>query len=329
MPLSENLIMRAKALHKHIVLAEGAEERTQSAARMIAGEGMAKVTLVGKESAIRAAIPELDKLGITAVEPEKSPKYRQYASEFYEMRKEKGMTPEEALELMKDEVYFATMMVKAGDADGMVAGAIHTTGETLRPALQVIKTAPGISIVSSIFLMELPKPEYGYNGVFIFADCALIVNPSAKELASIAIAAARSGRALTGMEPRVAMLSFSTKGSAKHEMVDKVVEATRIAKEMDPTLIIDGELQADAALVASVGLLKSPGSPVAGKANVLIFPDLNSGNIAYKLVQRLAGAVAMGPITQGLAKPVNDLSRGCVPRDIVTVAAITALQANN
>ncbi len=329
MPLSDILQQRAKSLNKHIVLPEGNEPRTQKAAVMIAEQGLARVTLVGTENVIRAAIPNADQLGIGVIEPEKSSKLGEYAGFFYEMRKSKGMTPEKALETMKDELYYGTMMVKTGEADGMVAGAIHATGDTLRPALQIIKTAPGISIVSAFFLMDLKNPKFGHNGVLVYADSGLVINPNAQELAAIAVASARSGKALVGMEPKVAMLSFSTKGSAQHELVDKVVEATKLAKELDPNLMIDGELQADAALVESVGQLKSPGSPVAGKANVMIFPDLNAGNIAYKLTQRLAGADAFGPITQGFAKPVNDLSRGCSPEDIVSVVAITALQSVN
>jgi phosphate acetyltransferase len=328
MSLSESLKTQAKALNKHIVLAEGEEERTLKAARLIAEQGIARITLVGREEIIRSVIPDLDKLGIQVVQPDISPKLEQYASMYYEMRKNKGVTAESALETMKDPLYFATMMVKAGDADGMVAGAIHATGDTLRPALQIIKTAPGISTVSSFFMMEIPDRSFGHDGIMIFADCAIVINPTADEMASIAVASARSGKALTGMEPRVAMLSFSTKGSAKHEMVDKVAEATEKAKQIDPALQIDGELQADAALVPSVGQLKSPGSTVAGKANVLIFPDLNSGNISYKLIQRLGKAMAFGPICQGFAKPVNDLSRGCNPEDIVVVTAVTAIQAN-
>ena len=236
---------------------------------------------------------------------------------------------EDAKKTVMDPLFFACMMIKMGDADGMVAGAINTTANTLRPALQIIKTQPGISVVSSSFIMELKTKDYGYGGILMFGDCAVNPDPDAQQLAAIAISTAKTGVQLTGMSPKIAMLSFSTKGSAKHPLADKVIEATRIVKETAPDLLVDGELQADAALVEKVGQLKSPGSPVAGKANVLIFPDLQAGNIGYKLVQRLAGAEAIGPICQGLAAPVNDLSRGCSIEDIVSVVAITAVQAQN
>ncbi len=315
---------------KHIVLAEGTEPRTVQASALIVKEGVARVTLVGPAEEIKkvAAQHQVDLTGVGIEDPAVSPKSAPYAQLLYDLRKSKGMFMEEADNLVRNNtLYFATMMVKTGDADGMVAGAINSTGNTLRPALQIIKTAPGISVVSSCFLMELPAKQYGDDGVLVFGDCAVIPNPTADELAAIAIASAKTGKELVGMEPKVAMLSFSTKGSATHELVSKVQEATKKVKEIAPELNVDGELQADAALVESVGKLKSPGSPVAGKANVLIFPDLQAGNIGYKLVQRLAGAEAIGPIVQGLNKPVNDLSRGCSVEDIVNVVAITAVMA--
>jgi phosphate acetyltransferase len=327
MALMDEIKAKAKADKKRIVLPEGSEERTIKAAELIAKQGLAEVILIGNEAEIKEKSKGLDYTGVRIIDPEKSGKVDEYAGVFYELRKSKGVTMEAAQKAVKDPIYFAVMMIKQGEADGMVSGAIHTTGDTIRPALQILKTAPGVPIVSSCFIMELANEEYGEKGIMIFGDCAVNINPSADELAVIAISSAQTGKALAGIEPRVAMLSFSTKGSAKHEYVDKVAAATQKVKELAPDLMVDGELQADAALVASVGLLKSPGSPVAGKANTLIFPDLQSGNIGYKLVQRLAGAEAIGPILQGLAKPVNDLSRGCSVEDIVSVAAITAVQA--
>ena len=329
MALMDSIKAKAKADVKHIVLPEGAEPRTVEAASIIAREGYAKVTLVGKEDEIKKVAGDFDLTGVDIVDPEASANFEKYAEMFYEMRKAKGVTLEQAQNTMKDTIYFATMMVKAGDADGLVSGAIHSTGDTVRPALQIIKTAPGIKTVSGSFLIEVPNCEYGANGIFAFGDCAICINPSAEELAEIAISTAGTAKALLGIEPKVAMLSFSTKGSAKHELVDKVTAATQLVKEKAPELQVDGELQADAALVEKVGQLKSPGSTVAGMANVLIFPDLQAGNIGYKLVQRLAKAEAIGPICQGFAKPVNDLSRGCSVSDIVGLVALTAVQAQN
>ena len=319
---------KARADLKRIVLPEGAEERTVQAAAIIAKEGLAKVILVGSSGEIKKQAPDIDSQeNITIIDPAASDKLSAYADTFYELRKSKGITQEAALKAVTDPLYYACMMIKMGDADGMVAGAINTTANTLRPALQIIKTSPGISVVSSCFIMILKNEDYGHNGVMVFGDCAVNPNPDAEQLGAFAVSTAKTAAQLTGMDPKVAMLSFSTKGSAKHELVDKVAQATARVKELNPSLMVDGELQADAALVASVGQLKSPGSPVAGHANVLIFPDLQAGNIGYKLVQRLAGAEAVGPICQGLAAPVNDLSRGCSVEDIVSVVAITAVQA--
>ena len=326
----EKIKAKARADVKHIVLPEGAEPRTVQASAKILKEGVARVTLLGNPDEVRKVAAETgtDLTGVAIIDPATSEKSAAYADLLYELRKAKGMTPEQATELVtKNPLYYGAVMLKAGDADGMVAGAINSTGNVLRPALQIIKTAPGIKVVSSCFIMELPDPKWGDNGVMIFGDCAVIPNPTAEELAAIAIASAASGKQLVDINPRVAMLSFSTKGSAKHDNVTKVQEATKLAHELAPDLQLDGELQADAALVESVGQLKSPGSTVAGHANVLVFPDLQAGNIGYKLVQRLAGAEAIGPIIQGLAKPVSDLSRGCSVDDIVSVVSITAVKA--
>ena len=316
---------------KHILLPEGTEERTLKASRIIVDQGIVEISLLGKEEEVLAKAQELGVSleGINIIDMAKSEYYERYVNEFYEMRKEKGVTIEKAQALMLDPLFFAGMMLKDSKADGMVAGAINTTGNTLRPGLQIVKMKKGISTVSSCFIMEIPNKEYGDNGVMIFADCAVNIQPTADQLAAIAIASAETGKSLCGIEPKVAMLSFSTKGSAKHENVDKVVEATAKVRELAPDLQVDGELQADAALVEKVGQLKSPGSTVAGKANVLVFPDIQAGNIGYKLVQRLAGAEAIGPICQGFAKPINDLSRGCSVEDIVSVVAITVVQAQN
>ena len=329
MAFIEKIFKMAQADKKRIVLPEGEEERTIRASEVIKNNSLADVILIGDVSVIKTKASELgvDLEGIEIIDPKTSEKTDVYATEFYELRKNKGMTLEKALETMQDCLYFGTMMVKMSEGDGLVSGAIHTTGDLLRPGMQIIKTAPGIKVVSSFFIMEVPSSEYGEEGLLLFADCAVNPNPNAEELASIAISTAENAKCLCNFEPKVAMLSFSTMGSAKHEFVDKVAKATEIAKNARPDLQIDGELQLDAAIVPSVGKQKAPNSTVAGNANVLVFPDLQSGNIGYKLVQRFANAEAIGPICQGFAKPINDLSRGCSVQDIVNVVAVTAVQA--
>lgn len=323
---------RARQDKKTIILPESTDKRTLIAAAQILQEGIADIIMIGNEEKIHdgAGWLEVDLTGLQVVNPATSDKLDEYVELLYETRKAKGMTMDKAREiLLSDYLTFGIIMVKANDADGMVAGACHSTADTLRPALQILKTAPGIKLVSGFFILDVPNCEFGDNGTFLFADCGLNQDPNAEELAAIADTSAKSFKSLIGSKPIIAMLSHSTKGSAKHALVDKVVEATRIAKEEYPHLMIDGELQTDAALVPSVAKSKAPGSDVAGKANVLIFPNLDCGNIGYKLVQRLAKADAYGPMLQGIAKPVNDLSRGCSWQDIVGVVALTAVQAQN
>lgn len=330
MDLIQEIIDRAKANPQHIVFPEGTEERTLRAADQLLRDKVVRLTLIGNPAEIAAKASELALSHIAEarhLDPKSHDRKDAYIDLLVELRKSKGMTHEQAAKLVEDPLYLACLMIKAGDADGELAGAINATGDVLRPALQIVKTAPGFSCVSGLFLMFTPKPEYGHNGLLFFGDCAVMPNPTAPELAQIAVASARTAAAISGVDPKVALLSFSTRGSAKHEMVDKVVEATRLAREMAPELAIDGELQADAALVDKVAKLKAPDSAVAGSANVLVFPSLEVGNIGYKLVQRLAGAEAVGPILQGMAAPVNDLSRGCSVEDIYKMTAITANQA--
>ena len=311
----------AKADKKTVVLPEGEDQRTIDAAKIIVEEDLANLVILGDPE-------KIDVPGVTVIDPKCGPKHEEYAQKFAELRAKKGVTIEQAHAQMNDATYYGTMMVKMGDADGLVSGACHSTADTLRPALQILKTAPGTKLVSAFFIMCTQTPQFGTDGTLIFADCGLNINPTSDELSEIAIASAKSWQTfMGGAEPHVALLSYSTMGSAGGEVAKKVQEAVAFCKDKAPELAIDGDLQLDAAIVPTVAQLKAPGSPVAGKANVLVFPDLEAGNIGYKLVQRFAGADAYGPILQGIAKPVNDLSRGCSAEDIVGVVAITAVQA--
>ena len=331
MTLIESIIERAKSNKQRIVLPESLEERTLTAADMALADEIAEIILIGNREEIFALAEKLGLKNIdkaTIIDPATSEKTAEYANLLYELRKSKGMTPEKAAQQVLDPLYFGCLIIKSGDADGQISGALSTTGETLRPALQIIKCAPGISCVSGAMLMITQTPQYGENGVLVVGDVAVTPMPDAAQLAQIAVCTAQTAKSVAGFaDPKVAMLSFSTLGSAKHEVVDKVIEATKLAKELDPSLKIEGELQADAALVPSVGQKKAPGSEIAGHANVLVFPCLEVGNIGYKLVQRLGNADAIGPILQGIARPVNDLSRGCSVDDIYKMVAITACQA--
>lgn len=318
---------KAKSVKKKIILPEATDIRVLTAASAAAQEGLADIILVGNKAEILQTAGSIDLSQVTIVDVETAEKREEYITRFYELRKSKGLGIDQARELLTDPVYFGIMMIKQNDADGMVSGAIHSTADTLRPVLQIIKTAPGTSLVSSFFIMEVPQCDYGHEGVFLFSDCALNENPNAEQLAEIAIASAHTMKNLLDIEPIVAMLSYSTYGSANSVLTEKVRQATLLAQQKAPDLRIDGELQVDAALVAATAQLKAPTSSVAGQANVLIFPDLNAGNIGYKLTERLGKAQAYGPITQGLAKPINDLSRGCKAEDIIGVIALTAIQA--
>ncbi len=329
MSFIDGLKDKAKQNIKTVILTESEDKRVLKAAQKVKEEGFAKIILIGNEDDSNKLAKEnnIDISGIQIINPETSEKFEEYANAFYELRKAKGMTIEKARETLKDNMYFGTMMVKLGDADGLVSGACHSTANTLRPALQILKTAPGTKLVSAFFLMVVPDCEYGENGIFIFGDSGLVENPTPDELSEIAISSSKSFEQLTGKQSKVAMLSYSTYGSAHSELTEKVIEGTKLLKEKVPDLICDGELQLDAAIIPEIAASKAPGSPLKGEANTLIFPNLDAGNIGYKLVQRLAKAEAYGPLCQGIARPVNDLSRGCNSDDIVGVVAITAVQS--
>lgn len=333
MGLLEEIKAKAGARKKTIVLCEGEDARVVEAAAKITAEGIAKIVLIGNAEECKKVAPNVDLTGVTLIDPLTSDKTAKYANILYEARKAKGMTEEQAYEQAKDRTMFGALMLKAGDVDGYVSGACHSTANTLRPGLQVVKTAPGIKTVSSCFIMIAPEGENKYNpdGVAVFADCAINIEPDAQQLADIAVSSAKTAKAIAGIEPRVAMLSFSTKGSGNddkfYKTVPKMQEATALAKEMAPDLALDGEFQFDAAVAPEVGQLKAPGSKVAGHANVFVFPNINAGNIGYKIAQRFGGYMAIGPICQGFARPLNDLSRGCNVEDIVATVAVTALQA--
>lgn len=330
MNLLEEITLKAKKLNKRIVLPEGTSERTLKAADIILKQGIAQLILLGNIDEINSLEQKfsLDLSKAKKIDPKTSSQKEAYIAKLMDLRKSKGITYDEALKLVEQDIYYGPMMIYMGDADGEVSGAEHTTADTVRPALQIVKTAPGISVVSGAMVMVTKKENLGEKGVFIFADVAITPDPTAEELAQIAVCSGDTARMIAGIEnPRIALLSFSTKGSAKHEFADKVIKATELAKTIRPDMNFDGEMQADAALIEAVGQKKSPGSPVAGLANVLVFPDLQSGNIAYKLVERLGDAEAIGPVLQGLGAPINDLSRGCSVMDIVNLVAITACQA--
>ena len=329
MSFIEQIKQRAKNEIKTIVLPEATDVRILEAAQIVKNEGYAKVILVGQEEKVRELAKEksIDIGDTQIIDPEKSDKINEYANTLYELRKNKGMTEEKAKQLVLDPVYYGMIMVKLGEADGLVSGAAHSTSDTLRPALQILRTAPGTKLVSAFFIMVVPDCEYGANGTFVFADCGLNEEPNPEALSEIAISSSKSFEQLVGEEAKVAMLSYSTYGSAHSASTEKVIEATKLVKEKAPNLLVDGEMQLDAAIIPEVAESKAKGSPVGGKANVLVFPDLGAGNIGYKLVQRLAKAEAYGPLCQGIAKPVNDLSRGCSAKDVAGVVAITAVQA--